>query len=99
MKVGKSGLASVLLEVGEENAAVLLIRSSLPEVLDTEQDLPMLRQFGLDAEAVDELIAMIVERTGADFDHGEHFERISSERYAGLVRRWVVGRPIDAPQP
>ena len=62
VKIDKSGLASVLLEVGEENAAVLLIRSPLPDELDTEHDVAALLQLGLDPDAVDELIAMAVER-------------------------------------
>ena len=95
MKVDKSGLASVLLEVGEENAAVLLVRSSLPEELDTERDLPTLSQLGLDPEGVDELIAMCVERGATVSEDAERFEHISSQRYADLVQQWIARVPSD----
>lgn len=39
MKVAKTSLVAMLLEVGEENVAVLLARSTLPDELDTERDL------------------------------------------------------------
>lgn len=92
MKIGKSGLAAVLLEGGEETAAVLLIRSPLPEELDTERDLDGLSQLGLDIEAVDELIAMAVEREQADDGDGERFQHTLARRYADLVQHWIAGR-------
>ena len=49
MKIEKSSLAAALLELGEENAAVLLIRAPLPELLDTEHDMPALTRLGLDS--------------------------------------------------
>ena len=92
MKIAKSGLASILLEVGEDNAAVLLIRSPLPEELDTERDLGGLSRLGLDLEAVDELIAMAVERSEGEGDDGERFQHTLSRRYADLVQHWIAGR-------
>ncbi|GAC1642439.1 MAG: hypothetical protein NVS4B6_14540 [Mycobacterium sp.] len=97
MKIEKSGLASVLLEVGEENAAVLLVRSPLPDELDTEHDVAALLQLGLDAHAVEELIAMAVERGAENEDDGQRFEHISSRRYADLVQQWVARRPGGGP--
>ncbi len=38
----------MLLEVGEENAAVLLARSTLPDEIDTDHDLGSLVGFGLE---------------------------------------------------
>ena len=46
MKVGDAGLVALRLEVGEENAAVLLARSTLPDELDTELEFEPLLQFG-----------------------------------------------------
>ena len=92
VKIDKSGLASVLLEVGEDNAAVLLIRSPLPEELDTERDLDGLSRLGLDLEAVDELIAMAVERSEGEGGEGERFQHTLSRRYADLVQHWIAGR-------
>ena len=97
MKIEKSGLASVLLEVGEENAAVLLIRSPLPDELDTEHHAAALQQLGLEAHAVDELLGMAVERGSDDADDGQRFEHISSRRYADLVQQWVARRPGGSP--
>lgn len=97
MKIDKSSLASVLLEVGEENAAVLLVRSPLPEELDTERDLAVLSQLGLDPEAVDELIAMCVERSATVSQDGEQFQHTLSHRYADLVQQWIALLPSDPP--
>jgi hypothetical protein len=97
VKIDKSGLASVLLEVGEENAAVLLVRSRLPEELDTERDLPVLSQLGLHPEAVDELIAMCVERGETVTQEGEQFQHTLSRRYADLVQQWIALLPNDPP--
>ncbi|HEX4390229.1 MAG TPA: hypothetical protein VH084_01625 [Mycobacterium sp.] len=44
----------MLLEVGEENAAVLLARSDLPDEIDLERDLDALMLFGLDRDQVNE---------------------------------------------
>ncbi|HEY2088056.1 MAG TPA: hypothetical protein VGH54_18830 [Mycobacterium sp.] len=38
MNVSKSNLVAILLEVGEENAAVLLARSNLPNEIDLQVD-------------------------------------------------------------
>lgn len=87
MRVDKSGLASVLLEAGEENAAVLLIRAPLPELLDTETDFDRLSVLGLEPEALDELLALAVERID-DGDDDEHFGQTLSRRYSNLVQSW-----------
>ena len=42
MNVSKSNLVAILLEVGEENAAVLLARSKLPDEIDLQRDLESL---------------------------------------------------------
>jgi hypothetical protein len=54
VNVGKSNLVAMLLEVGEENAAVLLARSDLPDEIDLERDLDALMLFGLDRDQVNE---------------------------------------------
>jgi hypothetical protein len=88
VKIEKSSLAATLLEIGEENAAVLLIRSPLPDLLDTEHDLAALTQLGLDSDAVAELVATAVEVRGTD-DHGAHLRQTISHRYADLVQQWT----------
>ncbi len=93
MKIGKSSLAAALLEIGEENAAVLLIRSPLPDQLDTERDLSALTHLGLDPETVEELVATAVGARGAaDDGDGEHLRHTISRRYADLVQQWVSSR-------
>lgn len=92
MKIEKSSLASALLELGEENAAVLLIRAPLPELLDTEHDLPTLARLGLDSETIAELVATAAGLRPADGERGRHLQQTISRRYADLVQRWVSTR-------
>lgn len=87
VKVDRSALASVLLEAGEENAAVLLIRAPLPDVLDTDEDVGRLAILGLEPDALDELLALAVEGVGGN-DGGAQFEKTVSERYSALVASW-----------
>ena len=94
MKIEKSSLAATLLEIGEDNAAVLLIRSPLPDQLDTEHDRAALIRLGLDADTVDELIAPVVEVHGTR-DDAEHLSRTISRRYADLVEQWVSSRDSE----
>jgi len=60
VKVEKSGLVAVLLEVGEENAAVLLARSELADEIDTAHDLDALLMFGLEREQVEEVARLAI---------------------------------------
>jgi hypothetical protein len=92
VKVEKSSLVAMLLEVGEENAAVQLARSSLPDEINTEHDLDELLTFGLDRDQVDEVARLAVGDTEADDVNtrrrrGE-LEKTISRRWADLVDRW-----------
>ena len=60
MKVEKSSLVAMLLEVGEENAAVLLARSQLADEIDTEHDLDTLVTFGLERDQIAEVARLAV---------------------------------------
>ena len=62
MKVSKSNLVAILLEVGEENAAVLLARSDLPDEIDLQRDLDFLTALGLDPDQVDEVAQLTIGR-------------------------------------
>ena len=53
----------MLLEAGEENAAVLLARSALPDEIDTNHDLDALVAFGLDHDQVDEVARLTIGAT------------------------------------
>ena len=84
----------MLLEAGEENAAVLLARSTLPDELDTEADLDVLLTFGLDREQVDEVArltvgAIMVEDVNTRRRRDE-MDKTVSRRWAQLVDRWLT---------
>ncbi len=76
----------MLLEVGEENAAVLLARSALPDEMDTE-NLDALVEFGLDRDQVDEVARLTVGTIGTRPGRDEMQQTIS-RRWADLVDRW-----------
>ncbi len=94
MKVGKSNLVAILLEVGEENAAVLLARSGLPDEIDLHIDLDALVAFGLDREQVEEVAQLTigtVEPDDVNTSRGRgELEKTISRRWADLVDRWLV---------
>ncbi|MCB0936889.1 MAG: hypothetical protein KDB55_12890 [Mycobacterium sp.] len=92
MKVEKAGLVAMLLEVGEENAAVLLARSTLPDELDTEHDLEALLEFGLARDELEEVAQLAI--GGIDPDdvntrrRRDEMDKTISRRWAQLVERW-----------
>ena len=92
MRVEKSSLVAMLLEVGEENAAVLLARSTLPDELDTEHDLDDLLAFGLEPEQLEEVARLVVggiEREDVNTRHRrDEMGKTISRRWAALVDRW-----------
>ncbi|MFI5507919.1 hypothetical protein ACIA48_10655 [Mycobacterium sp. NPDC051804] len=95
MKVEKSSLVAMLLEVGEENAAVLLARSPLPEEIDTTHDLDALLEFGLERDQIDETARLAVGAIEPDDVNtrrrrGELAKAIS-RRWADLVDDWTSG--------
>jgi hypothetical protein len=95
VRIEKSSLAATLLEIGEDNAAVLLIRSPLPEHLDTEHDLVALETLGVDSETIRELVATVVEARVADEDNGDHLRQTISRRCADLVHQWNASRSCE----
>jgi predicted nucleotidyltransferase len=94
VKVEKAGLVAMLLEVGEENAAVLLARSRLPDEIDTESDLDALLAFGLERDQVDEVARLAIGAMEPDDVNtrrrqGELAKAIS-RRWADLVDQWAT---------
>ena len=93
VKVQKSSLVAMLLEAGEENAAVLLARSLLPDELDTEHDLDALVAFGLEPDQVDEVARMTVGEIEPDDVNTrrrrDELEKTISRRWADLVDDWT----------
>ena len=94
MNVGKSNLVAMLLEVGEENAAVLLARSDLPDEIDLERDLDTLMVFGLDRDQVSEVAQLTIGAIGSDDQDGHRqrgeMEKTISMRWADLVDQWLT---------
>jgi hypothetical protein len=94
MTVCKSNLVAMLLEVGEENAAVLLARSDLPDEIDLKRELDSLVGFGLDRDQVDEVARLTIGAIGTDDDNGRRqrgeMETTISRRWADLVDQWLV---------
>lgn len=91
MKIEKSNFVALLLEAGEENAAVLLARSLLPEEIDTDRDLEALVSFGLDRDQVHELAQLAVgtiDVAGAG-PRRDELQQTISRRWADLVEDWV----------
>lgn len=93
MKVTKAGLVAMLLEAGEENAAVLLARSTLADELDTETDLDVLLTFGLDREQLGEVVQMAIGAIEAEDVNTRRrrdaMDKAISRRWADLVDRWT----------
>ena len=94
MKVDKSNLVAILLEVGEENAAVVLARSELPDEIDLDSDLDALLAFGLDRDQIDEVARLTIGTVEPDDVNirrrrGE-LEKTISRRWADLVDQWMT---------
>ncbi|OJZ69681.1 hypothetical protein BRW65_22230 [Mycobacterium paraffinicum] len=93
MKVDKGSLVAMLLEVGEENAAVLLARSTVADEIDTEKDLDTLLHFGLDPDQVDEVARLAVGAIAPDDVNTrrrrDEMEKAISRRLADLVDDWI----------
>jgi hypothetical protein len=89
VNVSKSSLVAMLLEVGEENAAVLLARSALPDEIDTEHALDALVAFGLDRDQVDEVARLTIGATDTRAGRDETRQTIS-RRWADLVDHWLT---------
>ena len=94
MKVDKSNLVAILLEVGEENAAVVLARSELPDEIDLDSDLDALLAFGLDRDQIDEVARLTIGTVEPDDVNtrrrrGE-LEKTISRRWADLVDQWIT---------
>jgi hypothetical protein len=83
----------MLLEVGEENAAVLLARSALPDELDIEHDLEPLMSFGLERDELDELASLTVGTIEPDDvdtrRRRDEMEKTISRHWVDLVDDWL----------
>jgi hypothetical protein len=94
VKVEKASLVAMLSKVGEENAAVLLARSELPDEIDADRDLDVLLTFGLERDQVEEVARLAVGAIEPDDvstrrRRGE-LEKAISRRWADLVDQWMT---------
>jgi hypothetical protein len=86
----------MLLEIGEENAAVLLARSGLPDDIDLDLDtnLDVLLAFGLDREQLDEVARLTIGGAEPNDDsvrrRRDQMETTISRRWADLVDQWLT---------
>lgn len=82
----------MLLEVGEENAAVLLASSALPDQLDTEHDLDAILEFGLARDELEEVARLAIGGIEPDDVNTrrrrDEMDKTVSRRWAHLVERW-----------
>lgn len=91
MRVGKPNLVAMLLEVGEENAAVLLARSALPDEIDLGTDVDALMAFGLSRHQLDEVNRLTVGAVQSEVARRRgDMEQTISLRWADLVDQWVT---------
>jgi hypothetical protein len=93
MELSKSSLCALLLAEGDEDVAVLLARSDLPELLDSERDAPALAAIGLDREALAALLPPVTGhrggRTRIAAEEIARLEQTISDRWAALVAFWT----------
>ncbi|SHN46527.1 hypothetical protein [Cryptosporangium aurantiacum] len=93
MRVAKASLASLLLEEGEEDLAVLIVRSDLPEEIVVERDADALAAIGLSGDELHALLPTIEARGDADpgiaADEMAQLEQTISDRWAHLVSDWT----------
>jgi hypothetical protein len=93
MRVSKVSLAGLLLEEGEEDLAVLLVRSDLPEELDVERDAHALAAIGLTSDELQTLLPAISgdadAGSGIAVDEMAQLELAISDRWARLVSDWT----------
>jgi hypothetical protein len=93
VNVSKSNLVAMLSEVGEENAAVLLARSELPDEIDVDRELDSLVAFGLDRDQIDEVAELTIGVIGSEDDSAhrrrDEMEKTISRRWADLVDQWL----------
>jgi hypothetical protein len=92
--VAKLSLVNLLLEDGEEDLAVLIARSDLPDQLQVERDAARLAEIGLAEDELQALLPTITgERSGPGIAGNEmaSLEQTISDRWAHLVTDWTGG--------
>jgi hypothetical protein len=90
VRVAKASLAGLLLEEGEEDLAVLLARSDLPDEIDVDRDAATLTAIGLSGEELHALLPTLrgTAPEGPASDMAV-LEQTISDRWAHLVDDWT----------
>jgi len=98
VRISKNSVVGLLLETGEEDLAVLLARSDLPEQLDSDADADRLARIGLGPDEVSSLLPAVTssghQRPGLTAREVSALEQAISERWADLVTAWVAAPVI-----
>jgi hypothetical protein len=93
VKLEKTGLVAMLLQVGEENAAVLLACSQLGDEIDTQRDLGTLQQFGLGPDQLEEVARLVIggiqRKDVSTLSRRDELAKTISRRWADLVDEWT----------
>jgi acyl-CoA synthetase (AMP-forming)/AMP-acid ligase II len=93
LRLTRSSLCSILLERGEEDLAVLIARSDLPEILDSDSDAPALAALGLSEEDLRALLPAVSGDPPAVGGSGSGemagLSQTISDRWAHLVSVWT----------
>ena len=93
VRVTKASLAGLLLDEGEEDLAVLVARSDLPEEIDVERDAATLTAIGLTGDELHALLptpqAGAAGGAGIAADDMAQLEQAISDRWAYLVDDWT----------
>jgi hypothetical protein len=92
VNLSKPSLVNLLMEEGEEDIAVRIVTSELPDDLDVDRDAEALAEFGLEK---DDLLALLPSvtagkgRSAESVDGGASLDRTISQRWATLVAAWI----------
>lgn len=95
MRISKTSVVGLLLENGEEDLAVLLARSDLPDEIDSDVDADRLARIGLSTDEVSALLPAVAgsgRRSGLSAHEHSALEQTISQRWADLVSVWVAGQ-------
>jgi hypothetical protein len=95
VRVAKLSLINLLMEDGEEDLAVLIAHSDLPDELEIERDSARLAELGLTRHELHALLPGITGDAAAEpriaADEMAQLEQTISDRWADLVSHWVRG--------
>ncbi|MFC1403399.1 MULTISPECIES: hypothetical protein [Streptacidiphilus] len=109
VQLSKASLIGILMDNGEEDAAVRLAVSDLPEVLDIDGHARQLEAAGLAREDLDALLPATAHGPFAALraaspdasarKSAAEMEQTVSQRWADLVSQWIHPSPVEPDSP